>query len=73
MAPSPDKTLRILRWPAVKDMTGYQSKTHVERLEKKGLFPSSIKIGPRAKGWLESEVREWIEERIAESRSGNAA
>ena len=35
---------------------------------KDGTFPQSIKIGLRSVAWLESEIDEWIEERIRASR-----
>jgi len=63
-----DKEISILRWPDVSRLTGFRSKSHVEQLEKKGAFPSSVKIGSRAKGWVYSEITHWIEGRIAESR-----
>ena len=31
-----------------------------------GLFPKAIKLGPRAKGWLASEIAAWQHERIAQ-------
>lgn len=31
-------------------------------------FPKPVRLGPRAVGWLESEVDAWIESRIAASR-----
>jgi prophage regulatory protein len=34
----------------------------------KGEFPKPIKIGLRSSAWLENEVRDWIRERILESR-----
>ncbi|MBQ73676.1 MAG: dipicolinate synthase [Gammaproteobacteria bacterium] len=75
MANPPTEELTILRWPEVSKRTGYKSKSHVEQLEKKGLFPPSVKIGSRAKGWVSVEITEWIQERIAESRGkmGDAA
>ena len=33
-----------------------------------GKFPKKINLGSRAVGWISSEVNEWIEERIRESR-----
>ena len=68
MALSPNEDLAIDRWPEVSQRTGFKSKSHVEQLEKRGLFPQSIKIGLRAKGWVHGEITSWIEERIAESR-----
>ena len=75
MALPPNEELAILRWPEVSQRTGYKSKSHVEQMEKKGLFPPSVKIGSRAKGWVSVEITEWIQERIAESRGkmGDAA
>jgi hypothetical protein len=32
------------------------------------IFPHSIKIGARAVGWIEDEVRNWLADRIAASR-----
>lgn len=31
-------------------------------------FPKSISLGNRAVGWVESEIQQWIDDRIAESR-----
>lgn len=31
-----------------------------------GTFPAPVKLTERAVGWIESEVDEWIEQRIAE-------
>jgi prophage regulatory protein len=64
MVEQPNEQFRILRWPEVSSITGFKSKCHVERLEKRGDFPKSIKIGVRAKGWLLSEIQEWMVVRI---------
>jgi len=57
----------ILRLPAVKDRIGLsRSSIYVHISE--GTFPSSIKLGPRAVGWLESDIQAWIEKRIALSK-----
>lgn len=60
----------ILRWPETSQITGFRSKSHVEKMERNGLFPKSVKIGPRAKGWLKAEVEDWLRERIAQRDSG---
>lgn len=39
------------------------------RLIKDGVFPKPIKPG-RSSRWRQSEVEDWLEERIATSRSG---
>ena len=43
-------------------------KSCLYELQARGEFPRSISLGGRIVGWLESEVNEWIEKRIAESR-----
>jgi prophage regulatory protein len=35
---------------------------------KSGTFPAPIKIGERSAAWIESEIDQWIAQRIAESR-----
>jgi prophage regulatory protein len=55
---------RILRLPAVRELTGLPC-TEVYRQMKEGLFPPSLPLGPRTVGWLESEVQEWIAGRVA--------
>ncbi|WP_244582497.1 helix-turn-helix transcriptional regulator [Escherichia coli] len=48
--------------------TGY-SKAWVYALMSRGQFPQSVKIGSRAIAFIESEIDDWIDQRIAESRS----
>jgi len=47
--------------------TGY-SKAWIYRLMSQKRFPASVKIGSRSIAFVESEVDEWINQRIAESR-----
>ncbi|WKD50513.1 helix-turn-helix transcriptional regulator [Microbulbifer spongiae] len=58
----------ILRLPEVERQTGLK-KTHIYALVRKSKFPTPIKLGERASGWLSSEIRQWIQDRIAVSRS----
>ena len=58
---------RILRLPVVEDRTG-KGKSSIYEGGKQGTFPRPIKLGPRASGWLESEIDEWIAQRIRETR-----
>lgn len=60
---------RIIRWPEVHERVGY-CRTNIYYLIQSGDFPAPIKLGPRAVGWLESDVENWIESRIEQSRSG---
>jgi len=61
--------ISIIRKPRVREKTGYSNST-IHRLEKAGLFPRRIKLGPRACGYLESEIDLWIRQRVQESRKG---
>ncbi|AWS34964.1 helix-turn-helix transcriptional regulator [Escherichia coli] len=45
-----------------------QSKAWIYRLIKEQRFPQSVKIGSRSIAFIESEIEEWINQRIAESR-----
>ncbi|WP_369136167.1 helix-turn-helix transcriptional regulator [Klebsiella variicola] len=58
----------LIRLPEVQRRTGY-SKAWIYRLMAEQRFPSSIKIGSRAIAFIESEIDEWIIERIESSRS----
>ena len=58
-----DIVMRILSKRDLKEMVLY-SPQHVARLEKAGQFPKRIQLGPNRVGWLESEVQDWIAERM---------
>jgi prophage regulatory protein len=62
-------TDRILRWPELHQKVGY-SRTNIYYLTEMGDFPKSVKLGGRAVGWLESEIDQWIRDRVALSREG---
>lgn len=57
----------LIRFSEVQRRTGY-SKSWIYRLMSYGKFPESVKIGSRAIAFVESEIDEWINQRIAESR-----
>ena len=46
---------RILRLPAVSARTGYR-KSSIYTKMKEGTFPTNVKLGSRAVGWIESEI-----------------
>ena len=58
----------ILRLPEVKKTTGL-SRSGIYQLIALGAFPKQIKLGVRSSGWIESEVLEWIDEKIADRDS----
>ncbi|HEC07861.1 MAG TPA: AlpA family transcriptional regulator [Thiolapillus brandeum] len=57
----------ILRLPAVMARTGLARSTIWRRVSE-GTFPKPIKLGPRATGWIESEIDEWLNQCIEASR-----
>ena len=57
--------MRILRLPEVIAKTGLGRST-IYKLISEDLFPKSVPLMPRVVGWIESEVEEWILERVAE-------
>ncbi len=63
---------RILREPEVEKRTGL-SRTQRYRLQKAGQFPAPIKLGVRASGWVESEIEDWVQSRVAAREQGGDA
>ena len=63
--------VRFLRLPEVLARTGLSRSTIYVRLDQ-GRFPRPVSLGARAVGWIESEVDEWIRERIDKSRVGDS-
>ena len=59
----------ILRLPKVKERTGLSRSTIYLKIARNE-FPSGVSLGARARGWLESEISEWIERQIHQSRRG---
>ena len=57
----------ILRLPAVKARTGLSRSTIYLRVSE-STFPKPVSLGGRAVGWIESEIQQWLEQRIAASR-----
>ncbi|QDX96875.1 helix-turn-helix transcriptional regulator [Pectobacterium carotovorum] len=57
----------LIRFHEVKKRTGY-SKAWLYRLINEYRFPQPVKIGSRSIAFVESEIDEWINQRIAESR-----
>jgi len=55
--------MRILSKRQLRELVLY-SPQHIDRLEKAGRFPTRVKLGQARVGWIESEVLEWLQERI---------
>lgn len=59
--------LNLIRMSEVLSRTTY-GKAWIYKLISQGRFPKPVKIGARSIAFIESEVDEWINQRIAESR-----
>jgi prophage regulatory protein len=66
-ASGPNAILQILRLPHVCKVTGLCRST-IYQLEAEQQFPHRIRLGVRSVGWVESEVQEWLANRIQRSR-----
>ncbi|HBU7384130.1 TPA: AlpA family transcriptional regulator [Klebsiella pneumoniae] len=64
-------TKRFIRVPEVLRRVGF-GRTKLYELIRQGRFPEQVKIGPRTVAFVESEIDEWIEAIIRNSRQ-NAA
>ncbi len=60
-----DSSPKIVRRPAVEATTGLRCSKFYQHMQA-GIFPKPIRLGPKAVGWLESEVLAWIETRTDE-------
>jgi prophage regulatory protein len=59
---------RFLRLKEVCRITGL-GRSFIYQLQANKQFPQSVKIGVRAVGWVEEELRKWSADRIAASRT----
>lgn len=57
----------LIRLPEVLRRTGLGNAWAYKLIAQK-LFPQPVKIGSRAIAFVESEIDEWVNQRIAESR-----
>ena len=60
----------FLRRKQVETRTGL-SRSTIYQYIKDGFFPKPVPLGPRAVGWLESDVSDWIAARVQRARSGS--
>lgn len=65
----PVPPLVLIRLTVVLQRTAL-SKTSIYDLMKAGDFPASIPLGGKSVAWVESEVNQWIADRIAAARGG---
>lgn len=66
-----DRSKRLIRIREVIQLTGI-SKSYIYQLVSQNLFPKSIQLikGGSSVAWVESEVLNWIDERIQERNEG---
>ena len=57
--------MKIISLDKVMEMTGLARSTIYKHMANQ-YFPKAIQLGMRCVGWVESEVLEWIQARIAE-------
>lgn len=55
---------RILRRPEVEHMVGL-SRSTIYAMMAEGHFPKPVRLGRRAVGWREADLRRWLESREA--------
>jgi prophage regulatory protein len=60
-------THTILRLPAVKAAIGI-SRSTIYLWIAEGAFPRPVSLGARAVGWLQSDIEEWLRQRIELNR-----
>lgn len=58
----------FLALPEVKRRTGMGT-TYIYTEMNAGRFPVAVKVGRRATRWIEAEIAEWCQQRIAASRA----
>ena len=58
----------IKRLNSVKSMVGL-SRSSIYLMMAAGTFPKSISLGERSVGWLESDIDDWIDSKVAASKA----
>jgi prophage regulatory protein len=61
------KLVRFIRLPELRRISGL-GKTTIYAMIKEDEFPRPVQIGGKAVGWVESEIIEWANARIAKAR-----
>lgn len=54
--------MKIIRWPAIKEMIGGVSRSTLDRWEKAGNFPKRIHLGKNAIAWRVKDIEKWLKE-----------
>lgn len=59
-------TIQLLRRPDVEKKTGLSRSTIYKRIDE-GTFPKPIPLGGRLVAWLETDIQDWIKQRMEEA------
>jgi prophage regulatory protein len=55
----------LLSYERLRERGVEYSRTHVRRLEKRHEFPQHVQIGPNRIGWIQSEIDQFLAQRVA--------
>jgi len=61
---------KIIRLPEVMKNTGLARSTIYKMITAK-TFPVQISLGAKSVGWLESDIQNWIQDKIPQSHTGD--
>lgn len=68
---------KLLQYEDLKEVGVPYSKEHLRRLTNEGQFPVPVKLSNAGRGshkaWVASEIEEWLQSRIIERDTGEAA
>ncbi|WP_319480252.1 AlpA family transcriptional regulator [uncultured Draconibacterium sp.] len=60
---------KILRLPELLAKTGL-SRSTMYKMVKEQTFPKPVNLGLRCSGWLQSEVNDWLNQKITQRNEG---
>ncbi|MBJ6957480.1 AlpA family transcriptional regulator [Vibrio cholerae] len=55
--------MKVIRLKEVIELTGL-SKSSIYRMASDDKFPKPLSLGSRSVGWIESEVTQWLDEKL---------
>lgn len=60
-----NKLQRLITSDKIIELIPY-SLVQINRLERYGLFPKRVKLGPAKIAWVEAEISEWLQQKMME-------
>jgi prophage regulatory protein len=71
---TPKKSPKLLSFADLRAVKGISfSRAHIYRMIDKGTFPKSIQTGEKSVAFVEEEIDQWIEQKIAERDAATTA